>query len=63
MTYALPFLLAAAFVLIALLPDDEPTLGILAFGLAGLGCSALLPLTISFGQEELTAYSAGSRAA
>src|SRR5262249_38189383 len=24
-------------------------------GLAGLGCSALLPLTISFGEEELTA--------
>ena len=30
-----------------------PALGVLAFGLAGLGCSALLPLTISFGQEEL----------
>ena len=60
MTYhVLPFLLAAAFVVIALLPDDEPALGILAFGLAGLGCSALLPLTISFGQEELTAFSAG----
>ncbi len=29
-----------------------------AFSLAGLGCSALLPLTISFGQEKLT----GSRA-
>jgi fucose permease len=57
--HALPFLLAAAFVIIALLPDDEPALGVLAFGLAGLGCSALLPLTISFGQEELTAYSAG----
>ena len=27
--------------------------GIFAFGLAGLGCSALLPLTISFGQGEL----------
>ena len=54
----LPFVLAAAFVLIALLPDDEPALGILAFGLAGLGCSALLPLTISFGQGELTALSA-----
>ena len=24
-------------------------------GLAGLGCSALLPLTISFGQEEMAA--------
>ncbi len=32
----------------------------LAFGLAGLGCSALLPLTISFGQEELTAVSAAA---
>ena len=30
----------------------------LAFGLAGLGCSALLPLTISFGQKELPAVSA-----
>ena len=57
--HALPFLLAAAFVVIAILPEDEPALGIAAFGLAGLGCSALLPLTISFGQEELAAYSAG----
>jgi MFS family permease len=57
--HALPFVLAAAFLVIALLPEDEPALGIVAFGLAGLGCSALLPLTISFGQEELTAFSAG----
>ena len=56
--HVLPFVLAGAFVLIWLLPEDEPALGILAFGLAGLGCSALLPLTISFGQEELTALSA-----
>jgi MFS family permease len=56
--HVLPFVLAGAFVLIALLPDDEPALGIAAFGLAGLGCSALLPLTISFGQEELSALSA-----
>src|SRR6187551_547533 len=56
--HVLPFVLAGAFVFIALLPDDEPALGILAFGLAGLGCSALLPLTISFGQEELSAVSA-----
>ncbi|HEX2434819.1 MAG TPA: MFS transporter [Gaiellaceae bacterium] len=54
----LPFLLAGAFVLIALLPEDEPALGVLAFGLAGLGCSALLPLTISFGQRELASFSA-----
>jgi MFS family permease len=57
--HVLPFVLAMAFVLIALLPDGEPALGILAFGLAGLGCSALLPLTISFGQVELTAAAGG----
>ena len=56
--HLLPFVLAGAFVLIALLPDDEPVLGVLAFGLAGLGCSALLPLTISFGQDELASLSA-----
>jgi MFS family permease len=55
--HVLPFVLTGAFVVIAVLPDDEPRLGILAFGLAGLGCSALLPLTISFGQGELTALS------
>ena len=58
--HALPFLLCGAFVLIALLPDDRPALGIATFGLAGLGCSALLPLTISFGQEELTAIAAAA---
>ena len=57
--HLLPFLLAGAFVIIAALPHDQPALGVLAFGLAGLGCSALLPLTISFGQEELPAFSAG----
>jgi MFS family permease len=56
--HVLPFVLAGAFVLIALLPEDEPAIGILAFGLAGLGCSALLPLTISFGQKELASVSA-----
>ena len=56
--HVLPFVLAGAFVLIALLPEDEPATGILAFGLAGLGCSALLPLTISFGQKELPGVSA-----
>jgi MFS family permease len=58
--HALPFLLAGTFVLIAVLPTDEPALGVLAFGLAGLGCSALLPLTISFGQEELTSFAAAA---
>ena len=54
----LPFLLAVTFGLIALLGDGNTALGVLAFGLAGLGCSALLPLTISFGQEELVSISA-----
>lgn len=55
--HILPFVLAAAFVLIALLPSDSPVLGILAFGVAGLGCSALLPLSISFAQEQLVTMS------
>jgi len=54
----LPFVMAAAFVATAFLPTTDPFLGIFAFGLAGLGCSALLPLTISFGQEELTVIAA-----
>jgi fucose permease len=48
----LPFVAAAAMGLLAFLPSGSPPAGILAFGLAGLGCSALLPLTISFGQRE-----------
>jgi fucose permease len=54
----LPFVIVVAFVIIATLPAGSAGLGILAFGLAGLGCSALLPLTISFGQEELTVIAA-----
>jgi MFS family permease len=57
--HLLPFLLAGAFVIIAALPYDAAALDVFAFGLAGLGCSALLPLTISFGQEELTRFAAG----
>jgi len=57
--HVLPFVLAGTFVLIALLSDGSPELGIFAFGLAGLGCSALLPLTISLGQAEFPAAAAG----
>jgi len=56
----LPFVLVVAFVAIASLPSGDPILGVLAFAFAGLGCSALLPLTISFGQESLTAISAAT---
>lgn len=58
--HILPFLLAGTFVMIAILPKGDTALGVLAFGLAGLGCSALLPLTISFGQEQLTAIAAAT---
>jgi fucose permease len=54
----LPFVAAGAMALIAALPGGDATAGLLAFGLAGLGCSALLPLTISFGQTELVAIGA-----
>ena len=54
----LPFVIAVGFAVIAYLPVGSSFLGILAFGLTGLGCSALLPLTISFGQEEMTIIAA-----
>jgi len=54
--HGLPFGLAVAFVLIAVLPAHAPVAAVAAFGLAGLGCSALLPLTISFGQARLTGH-------
>jgi predicted MFS family arabinose efflux permease len=56
--HLLPFVLAGAFVLISVLPSRAPVAGVLAFALAGFGCSALLPLTISFGQERLASMSA-----
>ena len=51
-------MLAGAFVLISALPSRAPVAGVAAFALAGFGCSALLPLTISFGQERLVTMSA-----
>jgi fucose permease len=54
----LPFVIAVGFVVIAYLPMGSSFLGILAFGLTGLGCSALLPLTISFGQEDMKTIAA-----
>jgi fucose permease len=55
---ALPILAAVAFVATAAAPKGHPALAILCFGLAGLGCSALLPLVISFGQKELATMTA-----
>jgi fucose permease len=55
--HLLPFVLAGAFVLVAILPKGSTALGVVAFGIAGLGCSALLPLTISLSEEQLVALS------
>ena len=48
----LPWVIALAFVATAFAPSSTPGLGTAAFGLAGLGCSALLPLTISLGRQD-----------
>jgi MFS family permease len=56
----LPFVVATAFVATAVVPKASPFLGLLTFALAGFGCSALLPLTISFGQKELTTIAASA---
>jgi MFS family permease len=54
----LPLVVASAFFVISFLPPSRPRLGIAGFALAGLGCSALLPLTMSFAEEELTTMAA-----
>jgi MFS family permease len=51
----LPLALTVVFLGIAALPSAAATLGVVQFGLAGLCCSALLPLTISFGQTAFPA--------
>ena len=58
--HILPFVLVGAFVLLRLLSAHDAVAGFAVFGLAGLGCSALLPLTISFGEQELTAVPAAA---
>ena len=54
----LPFVLALAFVAVAATPRGHGVLALVCFGFAGLGCSALLPLVISFAQKELTVMGA-----
>jgi predicted MFS family arabinose efflux permease len=55
---ALPVIIALAFAATACTPKGHPLIGLFTFGLAGLGCSAMLPLVISFSQGELTTMSA-----
>ncbi len=54
----LPLILVAAFLLTGSLGRHQAVAGIGVFALAGLGCSAMLPLTISFGELDMTAASA-----
>jgi predicted MFS family arabinose efflux permease len=56
----LPFVLVGTFLLTGVLSRPHAVAGIAVFALAGLGCSALLPLTISFGQQDLTAMAAAA---
>ena len=53
----IPLVVSAAYLTVLLLSPGSAVGGIVAFALAGLGCSALLPLTLSFGEEELTSMS------
>jgi len=48
----LPWAIAAALLATSLVPASVPGLGVACFGLAGLGCSALLPLMISLGRAD-----------
>lgn len=54
----LPFITAAAFIIIASLSTHAEYTAIAAFGLTGFGCSALLPLMISFGSKQLSSMAA-----
>ena len=54
----LPLVIALSFFLIPLLPEKSALPGLAAFALAGLGCSAMLPLIISFGQKQMPVIAA-----
>jgi MFS family permease len=54
----LPLVVTTALIASACVPTTDAWLGVVIFALAGLGCSALLPLSISFGQKELTSIAA-----
>jgi fucose permease len=54
----LPLVLIASFLLTGSLGRHQAVAGIGVFALAGLGCSAILPLTISFGELDMSTASA-----
>ncbi|HEY6477909.1 MAG TPA: MFS transporter, partial [Polyangia bacterium] len=51
----LPWVIGLALVAISFAPASSPALGAASFALAGFGCSALLPLTISLGRADAPA--------
>ncbi len=53
-----PLVVAGALIVSACVPKTATGLGLMTFALAGLGCSALLPLSISFGQRAMTSVGA-----
>lgn len=53
-----PFLVAIAFFCVAWVPLQQAYLALGAFALAGLGCAALLPLTLSLGCQKYSAITA-----
>jgi len=54
----LPVVIALSFFLIPFLPEKSALPGLAVFALAGLGCSAMLPLIISFGQKQMSTIAA-----
>ncbi|MBS0628268.1 MAG: MFS transporter [Verrucomicrobia bacterium] len=57
----LPLVIVSSFILITEIKPGHPYASLFIFALAGLGCSALLPLTISLGSTQLhTASASGS---
>jgi MFS family permease len=57
----IPILAAAAYVVLSLAAQGSAPLAIVEFALAGLGCSALLPLTISFSEDRFSSPSVSGR--
>ncbi|MES2345709.1 MAG: MFS transporter [Chlamydiota bacterium] len=55
----LPLVVACAFIFAAEVSEKNGFLGLYIFGLAGFGCSALLPLTISFADKAIASSIAG----
>ncbi len=60
---SLPLLIALSLAALSLIRPGGEVQAILAFGVAGIGCSALLPLTISFATEQITGLSSSAAGA